>query len=284
MAGEQVFVATPTISGGRANIIASPFQWLFTGEDHLRLVIANALAGVVVRWQGRFMRKDGTVVPIQGQMTPTSDRALNVALVPMEPGFLLNFAVGVTNAAPTIGQVFVQVNIVRGLAASLIVLGQILGGYCTVSQLLAYPGSPIVASTEGLGALRLIVGTDPAAGVDWSETVPTNARWQLLSVRALFQTDATVAARNVNLLIDDGTNNYYRIASHRDQPASQPYSYSWSVGTQDLGGLANAAVVIPLPNHAYMKAGYRVRAATSLMQAGDDWSTLSILAREWLEA
>ena len=54
---------------------------------------------------------------------------------------------------------------------------------------------------------------------EWSETVPTGARWQLLALMVTLATDANVANRFPALAIDDGALVVFQaIRPRRKQP------------------------------------------------------------------
>lgn len=39
----------------------------------------------------------------------------------------------------------------------------------------------------------------------------------------------------------------------------------------------------PIPNDVWLRAGFRVRSATGAINAADQWGSISLLVREWLE-
>src|SRR5213592_1900599 len=173
---ERVFVAQPLASAG-GRIIASPFQFYVTGEDHLRVISVNSLAGVRLKLQGRFIDTSGKLDAFSYDHIPTSDRTATTTMHQLGVGAVLNLTVFASTGAPVSGQTFVIVQLTRGLGAAAIVLGTLLQGYVTSAQHLGWPGSPIVTSTAGEPLIRKIVGTTPGAGNNINETVPTGARW-----------------------------------------------------------------------------------------------------------
>jgi len=125
----------------------------------------------------------------------------------------------------------------------------------------------------GGGTVRVITGTDPAAGVEITETVPAGRVWKLNSFRAQLVTDATVANRTLRLIIDDGTTtlfDYYSALA--SQAASQTIAYNFSIGlsaptVSSALGVANA----PLGEGFILGPGYRIRTLASGLVAGDNW-------------
>jgi len=280
---ERAFPAAPVAVYGGQRIIASPFQFSTTDDDNLQIVSANSLAGVALTIQGRRLNEKGSIEAFSFLHIPTSDRVSRTENYKIGGGALLNLVVFASSGAPKIGQTYVSARIIRGLSAATIVLGGLLGGYVTAAQPLAYPGSPIQGSIEGGGVIRSIVGTDPAATTEASETVPTGARWQLLSWSIQFATSATPADRLVRLQLDDGTTPYADVPAPAVQAASNTWRYIFAQGIS-LTSIANAPNLIQAaPLDLPLLAGHRLRTATTTMQAGDNYSAPTFSVREWLE-
>lgn len=283
MANEQVFLATPVLGGG-GRVVASPFQFLFTGEDNLRVVIANSKTGVVVRLAGRFLQTGATAPQaFQQDFTPTSDRSANVFDVALGTGFLLNLSLVVLSGAPLVGQTYAMARIIRGLSGATVVLGALLGGQITQQQHLAYPGSPIVSSTDGEPALRTITGTTPAAGAEWLETVPTGARWELQLLRMIFTTSAVAISRVPQFQVSNGADRLYQTVNPTTVNNLQTFTVYLS---QNLPYGSIAASLIfnwPIPQPTRLLAGASFGSSTAVIQAGDQWSAPVYTVREWLE-
>lgn len=141
-------------------------------------------------------------------------------------------------------------------------------------------GVDIILNARSIGSGRIFgfVGTDPAPGVDWSETVPEGKYWRLISVAAIFTSDATVITRNLSIAL---------------APPSQPTIYGALGGIQGGGGLsvrqwatvgdAEGVFVVDgmLPENNIMGPGWVFRAVTAFLQPGDDWQAPNIWVEEW---
>jgi hypothetical protein len=118
------------------------------------------------------------------------------------------------------------------------------------------------------GTIRVIVGTDPAPGVEISETVPAGKIWRLRAFHFTFVTDATAVNRVVNIVIDNGVNPYVSMVGEV-HGASVTRAYSLSLGGhQRVTGLVHERL---LPD-ILMLPGHRIRTTTSNMQPGDNYS------------
>jgi hypothetical protein len=280
-AGERIVAASPVpIAGGR--VIASPFQFMVTGEDHLRLIVANALTGCVIAVHGRFIDQQGHIQAFADTFTPTADRLMTSKLIPLGVGFILNLTVFAAGGAPRIGQTFVKVDVIRGFSGATVTLGTMLQGYISSQQGLGWPGSAIQNSLEVTGVERLIVGATPAAGADIAETVPTGARWQVLTARGRLVTDATVVNRQPFLRLDDATViGYYVQAQSVTIGASGTMFSFWASGAALNAAIATQPVA-PLPTDTRLVAGERVLISATNLQAADQWDQARLLVREWL--
>lgn len=279
---ERLIVATPIASGG-GRVISSPFQFYTTGEDRLRVVSVNSLVGVRLKIHHRFVDAFGKVQASEDDHVPNSDRTAHTTEHELGVGSLLNLTLNANSGTPLIGQTFVIVQLIRGTGTAAIVLGTLLQGYVTSTQHLAWPGSPIESSTAGEPFIREVLGTTPAAGGNWSETVPAGARWELLRFYGEFTSSAAPAVRSVEFRIRTGAPfQAWLTPVGAGQNANQSYAYTWTPGftnNADLNGVVNNA----LPNPTLLQAGASIEVQTRGIQAGDQWAALRYSVREWLE-
>lgn len=122
---------------------------------------------------------------------------------------------------------------------------------------------------------RIVSGVaTPAAGADWSTSVPAGHLWQLLGVTATLVTSAAVANRAVALVLGDGSNPFLTIPAPAVQAASLTGVYSWAgegggyaLGVRQLG---------PLPP-LVLPPSWTVAVSTLLVDATDQWSAVRLL-------
>lgn len=116
-------------------------------------------------------------------------------------------------------------------------------------------------SLEGPGALRVVSGTDPGAGTEVDESVPTNARWKLYGIRASLVTSADVGTRRVAYTLDDGTTIYLFLVSSDTQGASETKAYNMSsMGLEHAVRAGNVHIGGPTP--ITVLQAYRIRTST----------------------
>lgn len=269
----------------RARIaLTSQGPFFLSGEDALQLSVINSLAGgQTVTIVGRMMLLDGTMRTFSETITPSAARTLQSIQRSLGEGWLLNFSVSASAATTLIGMTWARVQVLRGQTGATSLVASLMAGYVTSSQPIAWPGSPIESSLEGQGNIRSITGTNPAAGVEISETVPTGARWKLLAFSASFVTDATVANRGPVFFVDDGVTVLFATDPNILQTASLSPRYNAFPGGPRLSAVQSNSQW-SLPVDLRLLAGYRLRTSTGNLQAGDDWTAPQMLVEEWLEA
>jgi len=274
-------VTTPETAEKRIALFA-PNSWAFDMADALRVTSFNGAAGVTLVLEGRFLTCDGEIQVFRFQHTPNTDRSAASQTFAMGDGWLMNLQVRALAGTPRRGQCFVLVEVVRGLTSTQEPLGTLLQGYASATSRLAWPGSLIMASADGAGALRSLTGTDPAANVEISETVPTNARWRLLALIATLVTDANVANRDAALTIDDGTTVVGRFPSGQNIPASLTTRYVWTSGGSRFAIASDRTVVTPIPD-IWLADGFRLKTVTTALQATDNWTAPQLFIEELIE-
>jgi len=209
-------------------------------------------------------------------LTTTADRAINIATIRI-PALPVSLNLGTVDVVRK-GQCYCKVGI--RLAGMGII--HLISDYLDSGQNLSWPHSHLRSNVGEQGYLRSVAGTNPAAGNEVSETVPTNARWRLKSLIATLVTDATVVTRVVRIVIDDGTNMLWRGSAAFDQTASWDIYYVFADHTF-RGDDNQGQIHMPLPRDLLLFQGWRVRTVTANLQAGDNWAAPQLLVEEWIE-
>lgn len=270
------------VSWALSNISPAAYLYIYR-EETLEWNLWNAISGATYTLSGLQIGTDGALHELQFVRTPTSDRALNSYTFPMDEGFLLGLSVRVSSGTVTRGSAYTQVSLVRGSGTTLLPLHTLLADSLTTLSRLGWPGSPIRQSVEGPGTIRLIAGTQPAAGAEVSETVPSGARWRLIMFRALLATSATSADRYIGLRVVSGTFSYALREVDKAHPASVTLAHSF------VAGQGSDAVVKTLTTYSVgigeiiLAAGTILATATQSLQSGDQYSNVQYMVEEWIE-
>jgi hypothetical protein len=255
-----------------------------SNEDALLLTVFNAAAGVTVAVSGRtlaFGAKHPT--PFKTTLTPTTNRAATTKVIGLGDGWLLNAQVIVSAGTPVDGQTWARLSLVRGLTSVADESFTLVSDTLTVGKAIAWPSGAVRGPLDGAGAIRSISGTTPGAGAEVSETVPAGARWQVLSFMSTLVTSATVASRVAAMTLDDGTNIFWRNEATVVQAATNTRIRCWTNGYGAIVNGNGTSDTVALMQNAMLLAGFRIRTNTVSIQAGDQYSAVQYLVREWLE-
>lgn len=232
----------------------------------------------VLDFRGRHLRVDGEIVPFERSITFSGTGVQTDVVATLSAGWLIGFSVtrvsGTFTQGEVAGAVFVGRNAgalqqkVMCLASGEIgmVRGLGLGAFGTPWV----PGTTVTPAPEA--ATKVTVAA-PAAGADWTLTVPASTVYKLYTLCATLQADATVANRIVVLSVDDGTNKTWGAFTGTNVTASQTIVIGWgNVGASNTGSVTGWGIVAPFP--LYLSAGWRVRVVTGNLQAADQWSNI----------
>jgi len=280
---ERVFRAQPVLAAaGRA--IVAPFQFLLTGDDNLRVVSVNSLAGVTVAIHGYRVDEDGKKHDFVHTHVPNTNRTTSTQNFLLGSGALLNLTVFVSAGAPVRGQTYVMVQLIRGFTGATVLMGTLLAGYVTATQPLGWPGSAIEDSLTGRGNLRAFGGSAPPPGSNLTDTVPTGARWRLQSYRIVFLCDATVTGRFCRIRIIRGGVIFFSHHAGVILSAGQTNEVHFGPGLT-AGAFVSGAIFshAPFPTETILLAGDQLDMIADGIQAGDTFGTSLLTVEEWLE-
>jgi hypothetical protein len=127
---------------------------------------------------------------------------------------------------------------------------------------------------------RVVPIASPAAGADWSVTVPGESTWALASVSATLVTSAVAGARAPIFTVTDGSSVLWRVAPGTTQATALTVTYSWlpEMGAPDTT-ITGGQLQVALPP-TYLQPGNVFRVATALLDVGDQWSAIVVQAYE----
>ena len=223
------------------------------------------------------IRGMGKEQAISADIVTSSDRSLVSSVIDITdtPIFLTarTSATGVKR-----GELYVKVF----LRVDGVIVALLMAGYVYDTSKIAYPGGQLEGSTEGPGLIRSITGTDPAAGVEISETVPTGARWRFISMKVTLVTDATVDDRVPTLNLTDGTNELTRFPAPTAHTASITKIYTFS-SIGDVTSVISEGIVASTGIDIILSAGFMIKTFTRGLKAGDNYGAPQLLVEEWIE-
>lgn len=264
--------------------VAPPSDLYMTADDALFITSYNSASGIVVAVRYTMMLLNGRVQT--GQIdthVPNTDRTGKTTTQHLGEGFLLDASVILVSGTAKRGQCYVQVGIARGIGASQFVHRIVMQGYVGTAVHLSWPGNRLEQPTEGPGYIRFITGTNPAAGAEASETVPTGARWRLLMFHIEFTTSAAVANRRPYLYFYTGVFNAMGSPWRSDIPASSAKGVNWAIGAAMSAATTGDEDPAFMPSETTLPGGMVISTSTTNLQAADDYSAPGLVVEEWIE-
>ena len=278
----KILTRLPQVTFGTEGVMP-PIDSYVDRNDRIRIVVHNSVSGLSLNIHGRFLTPKGVMQAINELFTPGSTRVGEAAIFNLGEGFLLDLAIIESAGGHDVrrGQCFVEIRRHRGGAVG-IMTGVLLADYLTKSGPVGFPRGQVISSVDGPGAIRSIAGTNPAAGVEIAESVPTGARWRLLGLSFTLVTDGTAANRRVNIGLDDGTTLFYEIPSQSDVAASTTEVFGIGADALARSSISDLQTM-GLPAHALLFQGFRIVTRTVNLQAGDNFGAPQLWVEEWIE-
>lgn len=121
---------------------------------------------------------------------------------------------------------------------------------------------------------RIVVSVpQPAAGADWSVTVPGGHTWAPVTIAGQLLTSAAVATRAVRLTFGDGNAPFVDLPSAATQAASLTRKYSYWPTAEPVATAGDIETAIP---PLVLPAGWTIASATDLLDVADQWSAVKL--------
>jgi len=141
-----------------------------------------------------------------------------------------------------------------------------------------YAPQELAEEAQNRTTYKIMTVATPAAGAEWTITVPAGKIWEILRTNYVLTTDATIQNRNSGIEIFDGTNTMRITRAPENHTAATAITYLLGRGI-DNSGIINAIQTI----HAaqiFLFAGWTYRSKSTLLQTTDAYSTIKIYVRE----
>jgi hypothetical protein len=262
--------------------VQPPSTVYITRSDRLRVTIWNSAAGIEVDVGARLLRADGNITVLPNALFPTSNRASNTFDLDMAEGFLLSVCATTPTGSVKRGQCWVSIALIRGSGANATVHQSLILDYVETGGALQWPGGVVDDPVSGNGRFRVILGTQPLAGQNILETVPTGARWKVLTFQATLTTAAGGVNRTFRLRILDSGNDYAECGALFSLAGGSTANYVWLSGVTP-GQIDTAFFGAALPTDTLLSAGGQLNTVTININAGDQWSAPTYSLVEWVE-
>jgi len=261
--------------------VQPPSARYVTRDDVLELLCWAPITNTTVNLSIRMMGPDGEIIPRFEQRAIVASGAGPTSIIlENAEGFLISASIE-TPGAPR-GQAFVALRIRRGGGSADITQGEyVMQGYPGQTGGLSFPGSLVESPKDGRGQMRSIVVPNPAAGADWTQTVPAGTEWIIRSVTGILTNAVAVANRVATLEARDGAGVVlFQADINQTLVAGNVYNLSWFPGA-----LVAAAANVDnggMPQECRLPAGFVIRTVTAGLQAADQWSAIALLVEQFV--
>lgn len=269
----------PFVQFGANTGSVPPADKYITKDDHVQVTLLTSLAGPF--WfSARILMPNGQITVQQERIVAAGTRALEFFSFVMPEGFLLSLDVAQQATNPSLrGQTWVRIAVQRALGNANPLQTVIAQGYLTVGASVGWPAMLAEYLSRGPGATIVNTVSNPAAGADWSLTVPLNAAWLVRTISAVFTTSVAVANRSPRLQYTDGTT----VILDHPQPlviaASTAARVTWSPGAANSGPVASNQSA-GITGAIRLQGNFVIRTTTSLIDVADQWSSIRVVVEE----
>jgi len=155
---------------------------------------------------------------------------------------------------------------------------QYCAGYVSFRTSITWPMSETVPPLIHKGFYTTLTSADPAAGSEITFTVADAHFIKVKAVRFTLVAAAAAASRRVHLVFTFNTTPVYDIIANTDQIISETKIYSGVAGGGGSAATNDNDIYIPLPTEIVMGATDTIETSTFNLQAGDNYSSMLILA------
>ena len=263
--------------------VQPPSQLYVFRDDQLFLRTHSQFALVDLFLRARLLTPDGEIVTLEYKHTTSATTRLpKLTTHDIAEGFLVGLAVIGDPATFARGDVWATVGITRGGGVPGSITQILAADYVEAVKGPSWPAGGVHSSVSGPGGINAVLQTDPAAGAEFSITIPNRARQRLVAGLFELVTDGTAANRRFTLEHTTVSGVLVRTLAVATQPASTTRTYSvghWG----DSAGLIGTTEMVNWPDHHLMIGSDFLRTVTTNLQAGDDYAAPQLLLEEWLE-
>jgi hypothetical protein len=254
-----------------------------TVDDVLVLKVWSPSGATTVNVSIRFQTPDGRIVPIFFSQSITT-AGVTPSIIPLQQveGFILSATVETPGASR--GSAFVMLIVRRGQGTGDATTGQLLlSGYPGAGFAVGYPATPAASPLDGRGSILVQTVGNPAAGADWSFTIPAGLQMILRSLRCRLTTSAAVANRIPLFSANDGAGHgYYEGAVNSVVAASLAFDLMAFHGA--TGTVISTQAWAGLPFEMRMLPGHVIQSQTGAIQAADQYSAIVLLFEQFISA
>lgn len=258
---------------------SAPGPYVMNG-DFLSLNATSTDASATLQFNGRLMRVDGEVVPINATMRITGTGNQTPVMVPLTDGWIIGFIVFVSAGTITDGEIVASVEVVQGSGTGATRVIALASGEITNTRSLGLGAFLAISSIAATATPSPAVVTvaNPAAGAQWTATVPAATVWTVLAIYAECTFSVAVPTRNVSLTVAMSARTVTRAIGLNGWNSTGPGFFVWAPGiNKDIQILAAGAVSYEGLPALQLIAGSTITSVVENFDVADQWANISLL-------
>jgi hypothetical protein len=264
-------------------------ELVLIGDSFLKFTIVSSIAGTF-HMNYEIRTASGVYKYGQEELVVSAAQALArtqiSVLSTLMPGVLSKVRVSTLSGAPMRGQTFVTVELQKSNDLLPQASEILISNYVTRFAAVSFPGSAVIASTDGAGFPYTLAVANPGAGSDFTLSIPVNTLWQLTGIIATLTTSAGVANRQTQFSLKAGTGSVTMLTG-LSPVMTAGLIYNFVVSPTVNPSMNNQPVAqfnwyLTQPFPFPMSAGGGIQSITTGIQAGDQWSGIGFNVTEWI--
>lgn len=291
------YIANPSASVFQGPIIGPRRQWVqfatdniqpptalyIAPEDNIRVSVWTPTGGLHLNITGRFINDDLQIVPFRHVIYPTGAATRETFIIDIPECLLLALEVDAEDVSIEAGEMYVNVDVIRGAGADLVTFGNLIQSPVTNLFHPTWPWSQHKFTTDAPAHFRFtqIAGGSPPA--NWTLTFTDFVRTRVLSVEFTIATDATAADRRPHLSYQlNGAIEIANIGPQVAQTASLSWTYSYFIGASTVDAASGRRQHVGLPP-IWLPRQSSLQLQVGSLAAGDTLSTSVVTYEQYID-
>lgn len=243
----------------------------------LQLIFMSANVDQAVDVSGLILQPDGSLVPFRQVFTIPGPSSKDYFTIPLSNGHLVSLTARASTGPLQRGDLFAIIGISDRQAPQPQFRYVLVADYITVNSPIAWPYGRALSPVEGPGSINRAKPANPAAGADFTFTIPPGQKWRVRGVRWTFVTSAAIATRIPHLELQIGGDILLRIGALSQAASLSGNFYFAPIGsTVDDATTITGARVQPIPLDLLLPSGSTILSTTTAIQAADQISAIVI--------
>lgn len=175
-----------------------------------------------------------------------------------------------------------SIYVTLGLGVNSDIAYHLCSGYIFDSKSLSWPSASIGdPQPSQYGFVTTIFDPAPAAGSNWSYSIPAYQMYKIRGISFTLTTSATVANRRVHINFNTPQGGDFKLISSVDHAASLARVYTIFPMSSPGVFSSDNDIFIPMPDNLFLETDTTISSEVVNLQAGDQFSIVNIWVEKW---